>query len=105
MCVFKVDTIFENVSRPPPVVCANVTYSATAVEADDVKNGIKIAEGDDEFTITRHSQFKVPINVINVAGETESRCSENEVKDQWNRLLAHIVKIRLRTGDNNWRLQ
>ena len=43
---------------------------ATAVLKKDFKHALKIGEGtgSDEFLITRHSQFKVPINVINIYG-------------------------------------
>ena len=71
---------------------------ATAVKEEDSKDVIKIAEGadDDEFIITRHSQFLVPINIMNIYGETESRCTENEIKERWNRILTHIIKIKQR---------
>ena len=71
---------------------------STSVHDVESKHVLKVAEGteNDEFIITRHSQFKTPINIINVYGETESRCSENEVKDRWDRILMHLSKIRLR---------
>ena len=55
---------------------------STSVHEEGSNSVLKVAEGteNDEFIITRHSQFSTPINIINVYGETESRCSEGEVK-------------------------
>ena len=47
----------------------------------------------DEFIITRHSQFKPAVNIINCYGEIESRSSCKEIEERWNRLLARILKI------------
>ena len=68
---------------------------ATAIKNDDKINAIKIDEGleKDEFLITRHSQFQIPINVINVCGEIECRSSKNEVEERWERILEKIAKI------------
>ena len=59
---------------------------------------MKVTEGDnsDEFLITRHSNFTTPLNIINIYGEQESRCSKEEVEDRWGRILAEICKIERR---------
>ena len=58
----------------------------------------KVTEGDtnDEFVITKHSQFKTPINIINWYGETESRSSKADIYDRWLRLLSEISKIEMK---------
>ena len=55
----------------------------------------KICEGNqkDEFFITRHTNFLKPLNVMNIYGEQESRCSKVEVAEKWERILAEIMKI------------
>ena len=55
----------------------------------------KICEGNqkDEFLITRHTNFLKPLNVMNIYGEQESRCSKVEVAERWERILAEIMKI------------
>ena len=44
---------------------------ATYVAKQDHKETLKINEGteDNEYIVTRHSQFRKPINIINVYGE------------------------------------
>ena len=49
--------------------------------------------GTNEYLITRHSQFRIPINVINVYGEQENRTSAESVVDHWNEILEEVVKI------------
>ena len=48
---------------------------ATGVRKDESKFCLKIDEGEnnDEFMITRHSQFLKPINIINCYGEQEGK--------------------------------
>ena len=50
---------------------------------------MKVRDGvdKDEFIITRHSQFRIPINIINVYGETESRDKNEAVEDRWHRMV------------------
>ena len=60
---------------------------------------MKYGEGDDEFIITRSDQFCVPINVINLYGEQESRTSNDEVENRWNRIV-NEVKVIERRGEN-----
>ena len=47
---------------------------ATLVNSCHKESFMKIKEGDndDEYLITRHSNFKTPLNLINVYGEQES---------------------------------
>ena len=56
-----------------------------------VKEGI---EGD-EYLITKHTQFAVPINVINIYGEVETRAKNNDIQDRWYRILSELKKIEL----------
>ena len=46
-----------------------------------------------EYIITRHNQFAIPINVINVYSEQECRTPFNIVNDHWNALMEEIIKI------------
>ena len=71
---------------------------ATAFRLDEANHVLKLGEGvkGDEYLITRHSQFKVPINVINVYGECESRSSKDVIEEKWFRLEAEIHKIEMR---------
>ena len=52
---------------------------ATCVIEEDSDDCIKVDEGDgnNEVLVTRHSQFFVPINIINVYGKQENRSSVN----------------------------
>ena len=71
---------------------------ATCVaESDDVTT-LKVSEGkdDNEFLITRHSQFRNPINIINVYGDVESRNPKEVIDTKWDEILAEIVKIEAR---------
>ena len=54
---------------------------ATLVNSCHKEDFMKIKEGvnDDEYLITRHSNFKTLLNLINVYGEQESRVSTTEV--------------------------
>ena len=68
---------------------------ATSVIQDDSKNTLKVKDGpdNDEYVITRHSQFSVPINIVNVYGETENRAKNNEVEDRWYRIVTKLKKV------------
>ena len=59
---------------------------------------MKIKEGvnADEYLITRHSNFKTPLNLINVYGEQESRVSTTEVQDRWGTILEDIHRVERR---------
>ena len=68
---------------------------ATSVSQEHSKHTLKVKDGpnNDEYVINRHSQFKVPIHIVNVYGETESRTTNNEVEDRWYRVLTELKKI------------
>ena len=53
--------------------CMNGGGIATCVQSKDAMHTLKVFEGEDEneILITRHSQFVVPINVVNIYGEVE----------------------------------
>merc|ERR1712059_163386 len=56
---------------------------------EESKFALKVMEGDgdDEMIMTRHSQFQIPVNVLNIYGEQENRSTTTEVKERWNRIL------------------
>ena len=71
----------------------------TLVDKEQLCFTAKVKEGDfnDEFVITKHSQFKTPINVINWYGEIESRTSNADIYDRWLRLQSEISKIEMKS--------
>ena len=75
--------------------CVNGGGIATCVKSKEALNTLKAFEGtdDNEILITRHSQFKIPINVVNICGEVESRCSNSKIQDKWRALLEELHKI------------
>ena len=60
---------------------------------------MKYGDGDDEFIITRHGQFCTPINIINLYGEQETRVSNDEVENRWNRIV-HELEVIERRGED-----
>ena len=68
---------------------------ATAIKSNEAHNTVKVSEGvdKDEYIVTRHGQFQVPINIINVYGEIESRNSNQTVQERWERILEELLKI------------
>ena len=71
---------------------------ATFVDEKDKNTFVKLAEGenDDEFLITRHSNFLMPLNIINIYGEQENRATKSDIQERWGRLLIEIKKIEKR---------
>ena len=71
---------------------------ATFVDRKYKDNFVKISEGEhnDEYLVTRHSNFKYPLNIINVYGEQEMRYSRTDVQDRWGRILNEVKKIEQR---------
>ena len=65
------------------------------VKEEDKSSVLKVAEGkeDLEMIVTRHSQFTVPINFINIYGEQECRVSKEVLKDNWNKVLDVVANI------------
>ena len=69
---------------------------ATGVRNDEAGFVLKTAEGitdENEFIITRHAQFLVPINIINIYGNQEGRTSNDDIKDNWNVILENVSNI------------
>ena len=68
---------------------------ATSVSQEDSNHTLKVKDGpeNDEYIITRHSQFNVPINIVNVYGETENRTKNSVVEDRWYRIVTELKKI------------
>ena len=46
-----------------------------------------------EMLVTRHNQFSVPINIINVYGQVESKCTSTVINEKWTALLEQVKKI------------
>ena len=74
---------------------------ATCVDAREASNAVsmKYGEDEDEYIVTRHNQFSVPINVINLYGEQESRTGNDEVEGRWNRIVHEIKTIENRNEE------
>ena len=71
---------------------------STSVRNDEYKDAVKIKEGleNDEFLITRHSQFQIPINIIALYGEQEGRCHTQDIEERWARVVVEIDRIEAR---------
>ena len=71
---------------------------STSVKDIDAPSSVRVEEGRDEneYIVTRHSQFEPPINVINVYGQQEARMSKESVEKHWKELLEEISKIEAR---------
>ena len=71
---------------------------ATSVLNSEVNQCLKVSEGanDNEYIVTRHSQFLTPLNVINIYGEQETRTPVDEIRDHWNEIVQEIIKIEAR---------
>ena len=68
---------------------------ATLVDKVQSVFSSKVKEGDanDDFVITKHNQFEVPINILNWYSEIESRTCKSDIEDRWLRILGEITKI------------
>ena len=68
---------------------------ATLVKKCHSSDTIKIKEGvdQDEYIVTKHDNFAIPINIINVYGEAESRASKQEIEDRWYRIISELKSI------------
>ena len=87
--------------------CKAMGGVATLVNKQAKDDFMKIKEGDhdDEYLITRHTSYKIALNVINVYGEQEGQVSKPDVQDRWGRILEEIHKIEMRNEDTifmNW---
>ena len=74
---------------------------AVLVKECDSDSVIKAAEGsdDNEYLVTRHSQFTIPINVITLYGEQESRSKIDKINKNWNAIMNEVVKIEERNEE------
>ena len=70
---------------------------ATLVAEEDADKVLKVSEGKEgnEYIVTRHSQFVVPINVINIYGEVESRATNDSVESKWTEIMEEVIKKKL----------
>ena len=68
---------------------------ATCVKKKDSMHTLKVFEGEDndEVIITRHGQFEIPINVINIYGSQECRTSREKILESWGNVLQEVAKI------------
>ena len=67
---------------------------ATLVDNKHKNKTVLVSKGsDNEFVVTRHSQFAVPINVINLYGECESRSKVEDIEDRWFNVVSEINKL------------
>ena len=81
----------------------NMGGVATLFKSNDKNHVVKITEGTEgnEFLITRHCNFKFPINVINIYGEQESRSTVDKVTENWNKILNEVRKIEARRNPDS----
>ena len=69
---------------------------STAVKNDLKAAAVKVMEGeeDDELLITRLEHTTPPINIVNVYGEIEGRCKNEEIQERFERLKYELDRIR-----------
>ena len=67
----------------------------TAIKEDEAKECLKVSEGQNtnEYLVTRHNKFQIPINVINVYSCQENRTSVNQIREEWQEIVEEIIKI------------
>ena len=67
---------------------------STSVSNNDAAHSVLIKDGgDQEYIVTRHSQFFIPINVINWYGEPESHQNVESIDRDWRNILSEIKRI------------
>ena len=68
---------------------------ALLVKNPDEGSVIKTAEGTDknQFIMTRHNNYAVPINVIVYYGNQESRSNVKELEHNWNEIMKEVIKV------------
>ena len=71
---------------------------ATLVAEKDYSEALKMIEGLEgyEYIVTKHCQIKVPINIINIYGDIESRTPVDVIDNKWEEILKEISKIEAR---------
>ena len=76
----------------------NMGGVATCVAEADEGETLKISEGDNEneYIVTRHTQFKTPLNVINLYGDVESRVAVDKIDERWDEIVKEVIKIEQR---------
>ena len=69
-----------------------------SVPIDNKNSYVKVTEGEDndEYLIIRNDNYSPPLNIITLYGESESRVSQEEVLDRWNRFLKDLNNIEVR---------
>ena len=62
---------------------------------------MKICEGEDtdEYLIIRNDEYKPPLNIVSMYGECESRYSNDDILERWQRFLRELREIEER-GEN-----
>ena len=70
----------------------------TSVTKSESPFCVQVEEGweDNEYILTRHSQFQPPINVLNIYGQQECRVSKDIVERHWNEVLYVMSKLESR---------
>ena len=68
---------------------------ATSILNKDAMHALKVTEGENEneFLITRHGQFVVPINIINIYGQQEGTSSKEDILSRWGNIMKEVIKI------------
>ena len=76
----------------------NMGGVATLVRESDLKDTLKVSEGtgNNEYLVTRHSQFSVPVNIIVVYGEQEGRSKAEDIERKWDEVMEKVKKIEAR---------
>ena len=71
---------------------------STSVSNIDAPFCVRVEEGleDNEFILTRHSQFQPPINVLNLYGQQECRVAREIIERHWNEVLEVVSKVEAR---------
>ena len=67
---------------------------STSVELEAAPSALMIKDGgEQDFIVTRHSQFEIPLNVINWYGDQESHNSKEQIESNWLNILAEVKRI------------
>ena len=74
---------------------------ASCVRNKNTADTLKVSEGenDEEYLITRHSQFNIPINIMNIYGEQEGRTTNDEILSRWENMQNEVARIEAK-GDH-----
>ena len=71
---------------------------STSIITSEASDCVRVEEGKDnnEFLLTRRSQFDRPINVLNLYGQQECRMTKEEVENHWTEVLEVITRVEAR---------